>query len=72
MANLIKIYLIAMLITSAEGGINTTFPPFLEETGLTVRGIGIVVSLFAVLSLASRLPSGLIYRGSRARVIMLA
>jgi MFS family permease len=72
MANFIKIYLIAMLITSAEGGINTTFPPFLKETGLTVRGIGIVVSLFAVLSLASRLPSGLIYRGSRARVIMLA
>ncbi|MFQ5855956.1 MAG: MFS transporter [Anaerolineae bacterium] len=70
MLQLVKIFTIIMLTTSSEGGMNTIFPPYLEALGLSVSRIGFVVSLFGVMQLVARLPSGALYAGHRARALL--
>jgi MFS family permease len=59
------------LLNAGDGIVATVFPPFLDAQGYTVSDIGFVVSVFAILSLISRMPSGLAYRPQRARQMML-
>ena len=67
---LIKLFAIIMLITISEGGMNTTFPPYLELLGVSVSKIGLIVSLLGVMSLLARLPSGAMYSGKRAKMLL--
>lgn len=67
-----QVYLAVLLITTAEGGVNTILPPYLDAAQYSVELIGIVSALFAFLSLASRLPVGALYSGARARQLMIA
>lgn len=60
-----------MLVTTSEGGMNTIFPPYLEFLNISVSRIGIIVSLFGVTSLLARLPSGAIYTGQRAKMLLI-
>ncbi len=50
---------------------NTILPPYLDRARYSVELIGIVTALFAFLSLASRLPVGAMYSGSRARQLLV-
>jgi len=59
-----------LFVTASEGGLNVVFPPFLERNGYTLEQVGGMVSLFAVLSLASRLPTGALYSRERARLLL--
>ena len=70
MLRLIQLFAIIMLITISEGGMNTTFPPYLEFLDVSVSQIGLIVSLFGVMSFVARLPSGAIYSGKRAKALL--
>lgn len=59
-----------LLLNAGDGTVSTVFPAFLDERGYAVSNIGFVVSVFAVLSLISRLPSGLAYKPQHARQMM--
>jgi MFS family permease len=59
-------HLAILLVTTAEGGMNTIMPPYLERERYGVEQIGFITALFALLQLASRLPVGAFYRGKRA------
>ncbi|MBI3912811.1 MAG: MFS transporter [Chloroflexi bacterium] len=67
-----KIYLASLLVTTAEGGMNTFLPPFLDHANYSVELIGAVTALFAFLQLASRLPTGALYSAARARKLIVA
>lgn len=58
------------LLDTGDGIIATVFPPFLDMRGYPVGDIGFVVSIFAMFSLASRMPAGLAYKPQRARQMM--
>ncbi|MBI4320895.1 MAG: MFS transporter [Chloroflexi bacterium] len=57
-------------INATDGIITTIFPPFLQEQGYPVAIIGVVVSIFGILSLVSRLPAGLLYRPRRVKKML--
>ncbi len=64
--------LAVVLINSGDGIANTLVPLYLDARGFPVDAIGIVVAVYGVTSLLSRLPSGLLYRRRRARRLMYA
>lgn len=70
MLQLVKLFVIIMLVTSCEGGTNTIFPPYLELLGMPVSRIGFISSLFGITSLAARLPSGAFYTSQRAKLLL--
>lgn len=70
MSNLLKVYIAILFVTASEGGLNVVFPPFLERNGYALEQVGGMVSLFAILSLASRLPTGALYSRERARLLL--
>ncbi|MBI3538271.1 MAG: MFS transporter [Chloroflexi bacterium] len=70
--NLFKIYLAILAVTTAEGGMNTILPPFLDHARYGVELIGAITALFALLQLASRLPAGALYSGARAKNLLVA
>lgn len=70
MFQLVKLFVLIMLVTGSEGGLNTIFPPYLEWLGMSVSRIGIVISLFGVTQLAARLPSGAAYVSHRAKLLL--
>jgi MFS family permease len=45
-------------------------PPYMDSLGFTPTAIGLLVSVYAVASLISRLPAGALYRGERARGLL--
>jgi predicted MFS family arabinose efflux permease len=60
-------YLVCLLTTTTEGVQNLLFPLYLNEYGFALTVIGTLSSLLGVMRLASRLPIGARYRGSRAK-----
>jgi MFS family permease len=66
-----KVLLALLLITTTEGGLNTIYPPFLQNARYSVEQIGLFVALFGVLQLASRLPAGALYAAGRARPLFV-
>lgn len=70
MFRLIKLFAVIMLVTTSEGGMNTIFPPYLEFRNVAVSRIGIIISLFGVMALVARLPSGAVYTGQRAKALL--
>jgi len=64
-----QVYLAILLITAAEGGMNTIYPPFLYAARYSVEQIGFFFALFGVLQLAARLPAGALYAAGRAKIL---
>jgi predicted MFS family arabinose efflux permease len=60
-------YLVCLVSTTTEGVQNLLFPLYLERYGYALTLIGTVSSLLGVMRLASRIPVGARYRGSRAK-----
>ncbi len=67
MSPLWKIYLGVLLVTTAEGGMNIIYPPFLQKSNYSIVEIGLLVALFGVLQLVSRLPVGALYGAAHAK-----
>src|SRR5258708_291844 len=66
--NLVLIYLVVIGTYSAEGFITVVLPPYLQYQGVPLDRIGALVSMLALASLLSRLPSGLLYRPRHANI----
>ena len=60
-------YLVCLVTTTTEGTQNLLFPLYLADHGYALAAIGTLSSILGVLRLASRVPIGARYRGSRAR-----
>src|SRR2546423_9090120 len=64
---MILTYLVCLVTTTTEGVHNLLFPLYLDHYGFALTVIGTLSSLLGVMRLASRLPIGARYRGSRAK-----
>ena len=64
---IILTYLVCLVTTTTEGVHNLLFPLYLNHYGFALTLIGTLSSLLGVMRLASRLPIGARYRGSRAK-----
>ena len=64
-------YLVCIVTTTTEGTQNLLFPLYLADHGYALTAIGTLSSVLGVLRLASRVPIGARYRGSRARTQQL-
>lgn len=60
-----------IMITAQYNASALILPPFLDHLKYPVSAIGSLVSVASVLALAARLPAGLVYRGHRARILMV-
>jgi predicted MFS family arabinose efflux permease len=65
-------YVVVGAATAGEGLVSFLVPPYLDSVHFPVGIIGILVATGALASLASRVPAGLVYRGSRARALLVA
>jgi MFS family permease len=63
-------YVTILGLSATEGLIGGIVSPFLADQGYVPAAIGFLVALEGVVSLLSRLPSGLIYRGRRATTLL--
>ena len=68
----LKLCLPIIAMTAQQSGAALLIPPFLDELKYPVSAIGTLISLAPVFALVARLPSGLIYKGDRARWLMVA
>lgn len=68
----LKLCLPVVAMTAQQSMISLVLPPFLEGLKYSVAAIGTLISVGPILALAARLPSGLAYRGERARTLMTA
>ncbi|HZU07040.1 MAG TPA: MFS transporter [Chloroflexota bacterium] len=55
---------------AAEGTLQLLIPPYLERSGYPVATIGVLYALSFATALVCRVPAGILYRGSRARVLV--
>lgn len=60
-------YLVCLVTTTTEGTQNLLFPLYLHGYGYGLTAIGTLGSVLGVMRLASRVPIGARYRGSRAK-----
>ena len=58
-------------LTAQQSAAMLAIPPFLQTLGFPLALIGGLVSLGPFLSLSARIPSGLLYRTSRARLLII-
>ena len=63
-----QMYLAMFFVAISVSVLTATFPPFVRSAGHDVATVGFLVSVFSVLSLASRLPVGALCTGRRASV----
>ena len=70
--NLALLSLGSFFMTIAEGGVGILYPPYLQHLGFPMALLGGLIALDGVGRLASRLPSGLAYTASRARLLSAA
>lgn len=68
----LKLCLLVVVMTAQQSMVSLVIPPFLEALRYPLSAIGALISVGPILALASRLPSGLAYRGDRARMLMAA
>jgi hypothetical protein len=69
-AGTLKLCLPAIAITVQNNAASLIIPPFLQELQFPVAMIGSLMSLGPVLALASRIPTGVAYNRSRARLLL--
>ncbi len=65
-------YVVVAAVTAGEGVVSFLVPPYLDSRQFPVGVIGVLVAAGALAALASRVPAGLIYRGGRARGLLVA
>ncbi|HLI26869.1 MAG TPA: MFS transporter [Chloroflexota bacterium] len=66
-----RAYLVVAATTAADGLIALLFAPYLASRGIALDLIGLLLAAHGVAALASRLPSGLLYRPHRARALLV-
>ncbi len=64
-------YVVVSASTAAEGLVSFLVPPYLDSVHFPVGIIGVLVASGALAALASRVPAGLLYRGRRARALLI-
>ena len=62
----------ALGVNAAEGVTQLLIPPFLEQRDYPIALIGFLFALPYGVALVCRVPAGLVYRGSRARILVVA
>jgi len=68
--NTVKLLLPVVAVTIQNNSSSTLIPPFLQDLHMPVAAIGTLVSLNPIFALLSRLPVGMAYRHSRARLLI--
>jgi MFS family permease len=63
---LIPLYVASAILTTGEGSFNLLVPPYMKEQHVPEVLIGTAVSIYGLMSLASRIPAGALYRSERA------
>ena len=71
-ASTLKLCLPVIAMTMQQTAAALVIPPFLDDLKYPVSAIGSLISVGPIFALAARLPSGLAYRGYRARMLMVA
>jgi predicted MFS family arabinose efflux permease len=66
----LKLLVPIVAITVQSNSASTIIPPFLHDLSIPMAAIGSLISLGPVLALASRLPVGIAYQRSRARLLI--
>lgn len=66
-----RAYVVVAATTAADGLIALLFAPYLASRGIALDLIGLLLAAHGVAALASRLPSGLLYRPHRARALLV-
>jgi MFS family permease len=64
-------FVVVAATMSADSLVHFLFPPYLDSLGFPVDLIGFLMALASLASLVSRLPAGMVYRGSRARALIV-
>jgi ACDE family multidrug resistance protein len=62
----LALLVVATAVTTTKGIVEIVYPPYLVGYGYSLTIVGMLLSLFAVVQLASRVPIGLAYRPERA------
>lgn len=72
---MVKLNAVVFMLSVTQGGVNLILPPFLKAEGITVSGVGYLISLVAVGRLLSRGPGAFLYgvgfRGSALTLSVL-
>jgi predicted MFS family arabinose efflux permease len=68
--NTLKLLLPVIAVTIQNNSASTLIPPFLQDLHMPVAAIGTLISLNPIFALLSRLPVGMAYRPSRARLLI--
>lgn len=68
--NTLKLLLPVIAVTIQNNSASTLIPPFLQDMHMPVAAIGTLISLNPIFALLSRLPVGMVYRQSRARLLI--
>jgi predicted MFS family arabinose efflux permease len=68
--NTLKLLLPVIAVTIQNNSSSTLIPPFLQDLHMPVAVIGTLISLNPIFALLSRLPVGMVYRQSRARLLI--
>src|SRR5574341_381800 len=66
----LKLLIPIIAVTIQSNSASTIIPPYLDELRMPVAAIGSLISLGPVFALASRLPVGMAYTRSRARMLI--
>jgi len=66
----LKLLVPIVAVTIQSNSASTIIPPYLDHMRISVAAIGTLISLGPVLSLVSRLPAGMAYNRSRARMLV--
>jgi DHA1 family multidrug resistance protein-like MFS transporter len=64
-----QMYLAMFFVAIAASILSSTFPPYVRQTGYDVAAVGFLVSIFSVMSLASRLPAGALAAARRSHLV---
>jgi predicted MFS family arabinose efflux permease len=68
--NTLKLLLPVIAVTIQNNSASTMIPPFLQDLHIPVVAIGTLISLNPIFALLSRLPVGMAYHPSRARLLI--
>ena len=68
--NTLKLLLPVIAVTIQNNSASTLIPPFLQDLHMPVAVIGTLISLNPIFALLSRLPVGMVYHRSRARLLI--
>lgn len=67
----LKLCLPVVVLSMQQAVVTFIIPPFLENLKYPLSAIGSLISLGPILALCARLPAGLLYKGDRARNLMV-